>query len=141
MALEGSVVLIGTIRLLPAPYGSATDRSVHITLANIEQTGLGLRMPATVESVVQEQLNMPRLSPEAIREFSGRRFVLVEEANGDQQRVDLRLGLARAITLLMVVPLYADATNFFLLETRLSQVEQGQQRLQEVIRLSLLESC
>lgn len=84
----------GTIRLLPVPYGSATDRAVHFMLANIEQTGLGLRMPVTVEFVVQERLNVPWLPPEAIREFSGRRFVLVEEPNGDQRRVDLRLGLA-----------------------------------------------
>ena len=40
----------------------------------------------------------------------------------------LVLGLAVAVALIMVVPLYADAINFHLLETRLSQAEEGQER-------------
>ena len=40
----------------------------------------------------------------------------------------LILGLAVAVAMIMVVPLYAEAINFHLLETRLSQVEDGQDR-------------
>lgn len=40
----------------------------------------------------------------------------------------LIFGLAVAVSLIMVVPLYADAINFHLLETRLSQAEEGQDR-------------
>ena len=40
----------------------------------------------------------------------------------------LVLGLSVAVALIMVVPLFADAINFHLLETRLSQAEEGQDR-------------
>ena len=83
------------IRQLPAPYGSGDldDSSVRIALANIDSLPLGVRMPVNIEIILQAQTDVPWLPPAAIREFSGRRFVLIEDEDGNQRRIDLRLGL------------------------------------------------
>ena len=85
----------GIVRQLPAPYGSGDldDPSVHIALDNIDQTGLGIRMPISIDIVLEERVDVPWLHPAAIREFSGRRFVLVEMPDGEQQRIDIQMGL------------------------------------------------
>lgn len=87
--------LPAVIRQLPAPYGSGDldDDEVHITLEDLGGTSLGIRMPVSIEAILDERQDVPWLPPAAIREYSGRRFVLVEDPDGQQRRIDLRLGL------------------------------------------------
>jgi multidrug efflux pump subunit AcrA (membrane-fusion protein) len=89
----------GTIRQLPYPYGSGgssqelidQDLSIHITLAgDLSRFRLGDLMRVTI--ILEQKDDVLWLPPQAIRDFQGRRFVLVQE--GDRQRrVDVRVGI------------------------------------------------
>lgn len=91
-ALPGNVYS-GTIASLPAPYGLATDDLVHVAFDEQpppDEFKVGDRMNFTV--VIEERDDVLWLPQSAIRQFSGRNFIVVRN-EGVQQRVDIRLGL------------------------------------------------
>lgn len=91
----------GVIALLPYPYGSGgntkaadSDTAVHIQFddpqAALARYQLGDLLFITVP--ITERKNVLWLPPAAIRDFNGRKFVVIQ--NGDiQQRVDVTLGI------------------------------------------------
>lgn len=91
-ALPGNVYG-GTIAGLPAPYGLSTDELVHVAFDEqppADEFDVGDRMNFTV--VIEERDDVLWLPQSAIRQFSGRNFIVVRN-EGVQQRVDVRLGL------------------------------------------------
>ncbi|MCY3832496.1 MAG: efflux RND transporter periplasmic adaptor subunit [Chloroflexi bacterium] len=91
-ALPGNVYS-GTIARLPAPYGLATDDLVHVAFDEqppADEFKVGDRMNFTV--VIEERDDVLWLPSSAIRQFSGRNFIVVQQ-EGIQRRVDVRLGL------------------------------------------------
>ncbi len=95
--------LTGTVRQLPYPYGTGggvqalaeADKSTRIqadfTLLPAGQTlAMGDLVKATV--VLERRADTLWLPPAAIRTFSGRKFVLVQEG-ARQRRVDVTLGI------------------------------------------------
>ena len=91
-ALPGNVYS-GTIAGLPAPYGLSTDELVHVAFDEQpppDEFDVGDRMNFTV--VIEERDDVLWLPQSAIRQFSGRNFIVVQN-EGVQQRVDVRLGL------------------------------------------------
>ncbi len=91
-ALPGNVYS-GTIASLPAPYGLATDDLVHVAFDEqppADEFKVGDRMNFTV--VIEERDDVLWLPSSAIRQFSGRNFIVVQN-EGLQRRVDVRLGL------------------------------------------------
>ena len=91
-AIPGNVYS-GTIGSLPSPYGIATDGLVHVSFDEqppADEFGVGDRMSFTV--LVEERHDVLWLPVSAIRQFSGRNFIVVQN-EGVQQRVDVRLGL------------------------------------------------
>lgn len=94
--------LSGTIRRLPYPYGSGgttvvadADTSTRIQFddmnAALVQYEPGDRV--TLHILITQRDDVLWLPPAAIRDFNGRKFVVVQ--NGDiQQRVDVTLGIA-----------------------------------------------
>jgi multidrug resistance efflux pump len=94
--------LIGNLYRLPYPYGSGggieivkSDTSIRISFNDqslaISQYGLGDLVSITI--TIAEKNDVLWLPSAAIREFSGRKFVVVQV--GDvQQRVDVVLGIA-----------------------------------------------
>ncbi len=86
-------VYSGTIGSLPSPYGLATDGLVHVSFAEQpppDEFKVGDRMNFTV--LIEERHDVLWLPSSAIRQFSGRNFIVVQN-EGLQQRVDVRLGL------------------------------------------------
>lgn len=86
-------VYAGTIASLPAPYGLATDRFVHVAFDDQpppNEFSVGDRMSFTVQ--IEEREHVLWLPVSAIRQFSGRNFIVAQN-EGVQQRVDVRLGL------------------------------------------------
>ena len=86
-------VYSGTIARLPAPYGLATDGYVHVAFDEqppADEFKVGDRMNFTV--LIEERDDVLWLPSSAIRQFSGRNFIVVQN-EGVQQRVDVRLGL------------------------------------------------
>ena len=86
-------VYSGTIASLPAPYGLATDGYVHVAFDEqppADEFKVGDRMNFTV--LIEERDDVLWLPSSAIRQFSGRNFIVVQN-EGVQQRVDVRLGL------------------------------------------------
>jgi multidrug efflux pump subunit AcrA (membrane-fusion protein) len=91
-SLPGNVYS-GTIASLPAPYGLATDGYVHVAFDEqppADEFKVGDRMNFTV--LIEERDDVLWLPSSAIRQFSGRNFIVVQN-EGVQQRVDVRLGL------------------------------------------------
>ena len=91
-ALPGNVYS-GAIDSLPSPYGLATDDFVHVAFDEqppADEFKVGDRMNFTV--VIEERDDVLWLPQSAIRQFSGRNFIVVQN-EGLQQRVDVRLGL------------------------------------------------
>lgn len=90
----------GFIRQMPFPYGTRgsadvepTDTTTRIAFANPEdalQFAPGDRMNMVV--VLEERPDVLWLPPAAVREFNGRYFVVIEDAQG-QSRVDVELGI------------------------------------------------
>ena len=86
-------VYAGTIGSLPSPYGLATDGLVHVSFDEQppeDEFKVGDRMNFTV--LIEEREDVLWLPSSAIRQFSGRNFIVVQN-EGVQQRVDVRLGL------------------------------------------------
>ena len=91
-ALPGNVYT-GAIASLPAPYGLSTDGFVHVSFDEqplADEFKVGDRMSFTV--LIEVRDNVLWLPVSAIRQFSGRNFIVVQN-EGVQQRVDVRLGL------------------------------------------------
>jgi len=87
-------VYSGTIDSLPAPYGLATDEFVHVAFDEqppADEFKVGDRMTFTV--VLETRQDVLWLPSSAIRQFSGRNFIVVQNSEGLQQRVDVKLGL------------------------------------------------
>ena len=86
-------VYSGTISSLPAPYGLSTDEYVHVAFDEQppeDEFQAGDRMEFTVK--IEERDDVLWLPISAIRQFSGRNFIVVQN-EGLQRRVDVRLGL------------------------------------------------
>jgi RND family efflux transporter MFP subunit len=87
----------GTVRQLPYPYGGTTvdtgddGTAVHVTIEG--EVDLELGELATVSIVLEEKANVLWLPPAAIRTYQGRDFVVVQNPDGTQQRVDVLLGI------------------------------------------------
>ncbi len=95
--------LSGSIRLLPYPYGgggvrsdAATqeDKSTRIAFDPGQGEGLDPGQLAKVSVTIEKRENTLYLPPQAIRTFEGRRFVVVQDAEGRQQRLDVKLGIS-----------------------------------------------
>jgi hypothetical protein len=94
-------VLTGVIRQLPFPYGSGGegaagegDDLARIQFDDLEQAiGLYERGDRVfIRVVVTQREDVLWLPPQAIRDFNGRKFVVIQE--GDvQQRIDVTLGI------------------------------------------------
>jgi multidrug efflux pump subunit AcrA (membrane-fusion protein) len=87
----------GTVRQLPYPYGGTTvdtgdDTAVHVSIESDVDMTLGEL--ATVSIILQEKDDVLWLPPAAIRTYQGRDFVVVQNPDGTQQRVDVLLGIA-----------------------------------------------
>jgi hypothetical protein len=99
--------LQGQVRLLPAPYGSGSpvtqtastdttqpsDSSARITI-NANPTDAGYRMDdlVNVDVILERKPDVLWLPPVAIRDFEGRKFVVVQ--NGENQsRVNVTIGV------------------------------------------------
>lgn len=93
--------LNGEIRRLPYPYGSGgsgqtleeKDKSTRITIAAASQnTGYELGDLVRVTAELERKADVLWLPPQAIRNFNGRRFAVVQD--GDvQRRVDVEIGI------------------------------------------------
>lgn len=90
--------MTGFVRQLPYPYGGGTaETNEDDTAARIafDDPNVPLEMGelATVVIVLEEKSDALWLPPAAIRTFQGRDFVVVQNTDGSQQRVDVRLGI------------------------------------------------
>jgi multidrug efflux pump subunit AcrA (membrane-fusion protein) len=91
----------GKIRKLPYPYGTAKDvkatdkedKTTRVTL-NGDLANIGLTMGDLVRVVVvlEKKDNVLWVPPQAVRNFEGRRFVVVQDGDG-QRRVDVKIGI------------------------------------------------
>ena len=91
-SLPGNV-FTGAIASLPSPYGVSTNDFVHVAFDEqpaMDEFKVGDRMSFTVK--IEERDDVLWLPVSAIRQFSGRNFIVVQN-EGVQQRVDVRLGL------------------------------------------------
>jgi len=98
--------LDGIIRRLPYPYGtskasttsdssgnSTVDQSVRITLSkSLVDAQYTLGDLAQVTVVLEDKKDVLWLPPQAIRNFEGRKFVIVQDGEG-QRRVDVKVGI------------------------------------------------
>jgi multidrug efflux pump subunit AcrA (membrane-fusion protein) len=96
----------GTIRQLPYPYGggsleteaaeSLADRSIRISLdPSPKELGLEVGDLMQVKVIIEQKQNVLWLPPQAIRNFEGREFVLIQDGE-IQRRVDVSLGIRGA---------------------------------------------
>ncbi len=85
----------GEIRQLPYGWGGdveETDRAVHVTLG-VDAPDLELGALVRVLIVLEEKDDVLWLSPAALQTFQGRTFVIVQEPDGTQRRVDVVAGI------------------------------------------------
>lgn len=83
----------GTIITLPDPFGSGSDEFTHIrfnSTSDLDDLSAGDRMSFTV--IIEERKDVLWLPTSAIRRFSGREFIVIQNESV-QQRVDVKLGL------------------------------------------------
>jgi RND family efflux transporter MFP subunit len=100
--LRPEEVIEGYIQRLPYPYGGGgrittaaeeEDKSTRIALETmVAEAGYELGDRVRVTVVLERKEDVLWLPPQAIRTFEGRKFVVVEEAEG-QRRVDVKLGI------------------------------------------------
>jgi len=99
------VPLLGKIRQLPYPYGSGgaatndqaaaeKDKSTRITIdtASLKDTKLQLGDLARATVILEKKSDVLWLPPQAVRTFEGRKFVVLQEGDG-QRRVDVKVGI------------------------------------------------
>jgi RND family efflux transporter MFP subunit len=91
---DGNISSSGSIRLLPAPYGSGSDENIHIQFeaANPAEEGFELMGWVRVTIIIDRHENALWLPPEAINDIGGRIFVFIQEGE-TTRRVDVKLGL------------------------------------------------
>jgi len=91
----------GHIRRLPYPYGGGgrvsdvedEDESTRVALeTSASAPGLEVGDLVRVTVVLERKADVLWLPPQAIRTFEGRKFVVVQEGEG-QRRVDIKLGI------------------------------------------------
>ena len=89
----------GYIRLLPYPFGSGAEgdsaqgiMSTRITVESPEMSEFDIGDTMHVVVVLERKPDVLWLPPQAIRNFEGRRFVVVQDATG-QVRKDIRIGI------------------------------------------------
>ncbi len=83
----------GVVTTLPDPFGSGSDEFTHVrfdTAPDPEEVSVGDRMSFTI--IIEQRNDVLWLPTAAIRRFSGREFVVVQN-DSVQQRVDVKLGL------------------------------------------------
>ncbi len=95
--------LTGAVRQLPYPYGAGSndsqaasgveDKSTRISIADLKGMKLEIGQLAKTNVVLEKKDNALYLPPEAIRTFEGRRFVVVQDPDGKQHRVDVKVGI------------------------------------------------
>jgi multidrug efflux pump subunit AcrA (membrane-fusion protein) len=101
MASRPGQKLTGSIRRLPYPYGSGgsgqtleeKDKSTRVSVdATAEEAGFALGDLVNVTAIIERKDNVVWVPPQAIRNFNGRRFAVVQD--GDvQRRVDVKIGI------------------------------------------------
>jgi multidrug efflux pump subunit AcrA (membrane-fusion protein) len=101
MASRPGQKLTGAIRRLPYPYGSGgsgqtleeKDKSTRVSVdATAEEAGFALGDLVNVTAIIERKDNVVWVPPQAIRNFNGRRFAVVQD--GDvQRRVDVKIGI------------------------------------------------
>lgn len=98
--------LTGKIRQLPYPYGSGgttksevasnvqRDTSTRIELDKASLSGMNLVLGdlARTTVVLEKKTDVLWLPPQAVRTFEGRRFVVIQDGDG-QRRVDVKVGI------------------------------------------------
>jgi multidrug efflux pump subunit AcrA (membrane-fusion protein) len=95
----------GKIRQLPYPYGSGgatkndttnaeKDTSTRVTIDETSQKDVKLQLGdlARITVVLEKKDNVLWLPPQAVRTFEGRKFVVVQDGDG-QRRVDVKIGI------------------------------------------------
>jgi len=88
----------GSVRQLPYPYGGGTveagedDTAARVAFDDPNVT-LEMGELATVIITLEEKQDALWLPPAAIRTFQGRDFVVVQDDDGSQRRIDVRLGI------------------------------------------------
>lgn len=88
----------GQVRQLPYPYGGGTvetdegDTAVRVAFDD-PAVDLELGELATVIIVLEQKDDVLWLPPTALRTFQGRTFVVVQDDDGSQRRVDVRTGI------------------------------------------------
>lgn len=94
--------LPGVVAHLPYPYGSGGaeagvegDKTIHVAFDDQDAARAAFELGdrIAIDIVTATRQDALWLPPSAVREFSGRRFVVVE-SDGVQQRVDVVLGIA-----------------------------------------------
>ena len=98
LASRPGEVITGYIRQLPYPFGSgsrdADDQSSRISFENAEVvTGFTVGDRVSITILIAERENVLWLPPAAIRDFNGRKFVVVQDSQGNQRRVDITQGI------------------------------------------------
>jgi multidrug efflux pump subunit AcrA (membrane-fusion protein) len=101
LASRPGQLLDGQIRRLPYPYGSGgsgqtleeKDKSTRIAIdATGEELGFALGDLVNATAIVERKVDVVWVPPQAIRNFNGRRFAVVQD--GDvQRRVDVKIGI------------------------------------------------
>lgn len=96
------VVLNGTIRQLPYPYGSGggtaqtvedLDKSTRFTLdESAAEAGFGLGDLVRVTAQLEQKADVLWVPPQAVRVFDGRRFAVVIDGEA-RRRVDVKVGI------------------------------------------------
>lgn len=96
--LGGGQAATGTVRSLPnspSVQTSPQDIQIDVRIA-LDQTpsDLGYNLGDQVNMVItlEKKENVLWLPPQAVRDFSGRKFVIVQDASG-QHRLDVKLGI------------------------------------------------
>lgn len=87
--------LAGFVSTLPIPYGSSDtlpESGIRVAFDDPKAVSLANGDRVTVDLVLGESFNALWLPPAAIRDFSGRHFVVVQDGD-TQRRVDVVLGL------------------------------------------------
>jgi hypothetical protein len=88
-------VLTGTIRQLPSPYGTGTEAGTVNIVLDQQPSEQTYQAGDKVTVVVQlaSKTGVLWLPPQAIRQISGRTFVIVDSESGPR-RIDVELGLS-----------------------------------------------
>ena len=95
--------LTGKVRQLPYPYGAggssktttaeAEDKSTRISIDDTKGRELEIGQLAKVNVVLERKADVLYLPIAAVRTFEGRRFVVIQDSDGRQRRVDVKIGI------------------------------------------------